>query len=273
MSAIVNDPYLPQAPADGPSIAKAYPHGVKSMSQGTTVYDALKRIGTTFEQKPLDSGSPYVKPASVIYTFDGKPRRWDIVESHPSVGVVLYHTGLRAFLIVRQFRPAVYATSLRAALAAGQPPPDRFEGFTYELCAGLIDKAKSMTQICKEEIEEEVGYSVPLEKISPLCSAVSSAGTSGARHAMFVACVDDSMRATGGGGLVDHGECIEVLSLPLEHTEAFVLDDTLPKSPGLMFGLIWAYHAIKSGKLGGGEPSGSNGLLTEELVLKPVLPA
>ncbi len=28
-------------------------------------------------------------------------------------------------------------------------------GFTYELCAGLIDKAKNMKQICKEEIEEE----------------------------------------------------------------------------------------------------------------------
>jgi hypothetical protein len=34
MSAIVNDPYLPQAPVDGPSIALAYPHGIKSMSKG-----------------------------------------------------------------------------------------------------------------------------------------------------------------------------------------------------------------------------------------------
>jgi hypothetical protein len=30
-------------------------------------------------------------------------------------------------------------------------------GFTYELCAGLIDKAKNLKQICKEEIEEEGG--------------------------------------------------------------------------------------------------------------------
>lgn len=161
------------------------------------------------------------------------------------VGVVLYHTGLEAFLLVRQFRPAVFATVLRNH-KPGQPAPDRFEGrctcigqvqrvvtdalgscmpavglcsaghwllpllplpagFTYELCAGLIDKATSITQICKEEIMEEggwashitvdvlclsilcltvlpstkthvdlpllaVGYDVPLESILPLCS-------------------------------------------------------------------------------------------------------
>eukprot|EP00967_Tisochrysis_lutea_P041886 scaffold50386_cov16-Tisochrysis_lutea.AAC.1 len=30
------------------------------------------------------SASPYVKPGSVYYTFDGRTKRWDIVESHPS---------------------------------------------------------------------------------------------------------------------------------------------------------------------------------------------
>ena len=37
----------------------------------------------------------------------GKERRWDMISSHSSVGVVIYHTGLDALLIVRQFRPAV----------------------------------------------------------------------------------------------------------------------------------------------------------------------
>ncbi len=34
----------------------------------------------------------------------GKERRWDVVESHASVGVVLYHKDLDAWIIVRQFR-------------------------------------------------------------------------------------------------------------------------------------------------------------------------
>lgn len=58
---------------------------------------------------------------------------------------------------MRQFRPPVYAAELRACTVAGLPPPSLALGFTYELCAGLIDKAKSMKQICKEEISEEGG--------------------------------------------------------------------------------------------------------------------
>ena len=37
----------------------------------------------------------------------GKQRRWDMISSHSSVGVVIYHTEMDALLIVRQFRPAV----------------------------------------------------------------------------------------------------------------------------------------------------------------------
>lgn len=45
--------------------------------------------------------------------------------------------------------------------------------------------------------------------------------------------VDDSMSVPGaGGGLLGHGECIEVLALPLKRSQDFVLDGRLPKSPG-----------------------------------------
>jgi hypothetical protein len=39
----------------------------------------------------------------------GQKRRWDMVQSHPSVGVILYHRTLDALVLVRQFRPAVGA--------------------------------------------------------------------------------------------------------------------------------------------------------------------
>ena len=61
--------------------------------------------------------------------------------------------------------------------------------------------------------------------------------------------VDESMHISSGGSLVDHGELIEVLGLPLEHAEAFLMDPKLKKSPGLMFGVLWAFHAIKAGKV------------------------
>ena len=37
----------------------------------------------------------------------GKQRRWDMISSHSSVGVIIYHTSLDALLVVRQFRPPV----------------------------------------------------------------------------------------------------------------------------------------------------------------------
>lgn len=35
-----------------------------------------------------------------------------MIQSHGSVGIIIYHTGQKAFLMVRQFRPAVSATHL-----------------------------------------------------------------------------------------------------------------------------------------------------------------
>lgn len=37
--------------------------------------------------------------------------------------------------------------------------------FTNELCAGIVDKSKPLIEIAKEEILEECGYNVPVERI------------------------------------------------------------------------------------------------------------
>lgn len=38
------------------------------------------------------------------------------------------------------------------AEAAGDPAPPLSVGFTYELCAGIIDKEKSLAHIAAEEV-------------------------------------------------------------------------------------------------------------------------
>lgn len=37
--------------------------------------------------------------------------------------------------------------------------------FTNELCAGIVDKSKSLIEIAHEEIVEECGYNVPIDRI------------------------------------------------------------------------------------------------------------
>lgn len=38
-------------------------------------------------------------------------------------------------------------------------------GVTLELCAGIVDKDKSWSEIAREEILEECGYDVPVERV------------------------------------------------------------------------------------------------------------
>lgn len=48
-------------------------------------------MGPGFREVALPGPSAYIKPMAVLYDFNGKQRRWDVVEAHSSVGVVLYH--------------------------------------------------------------------------------------------------------------------------------------------------------------------------------------
>lgn len=87
----------------------------------------------------------------------------DVVNSHDSIAVVLHHLDMNCMLLVRQFRPALYASLMRAAAKEGKSVDVPLaEGFTCELCAGLVDKDKAMEEIVKEEILEECGTSQPV---------------------------------------------------------------------------------------------------------------
>lgn len=73
------------------------------------------------------------------------------------------------------------------------------------------------------------------------------------RQTIFAAEVDESMRVASGagGGVADHGEAIEVLALPVDSIPAFVLDQELGKSAGILFSLTWlqAQLARNGGRL------------------------
>jgi UDP-sugar diphosphatase len=150
-------------------------------------------------------------------------------------------------LILR--RPAVYAAEARVAAAAGsaQRPP-LHAGFTYELCAGIVDKpGLDVRRIAHEEIMEETGFLVPEPQIQRVTSLVTAIGISGVRQTLFAAEVDSSMEVGaggGGGGLAEHGEAIEVLALPVGSVDAFLADETLGKGAALLYALLWARERL-----------------------------
>ena len=59
-------------------------------------------------------------------------------------------------------------------------------GFTFELCAGLVDKGgKSLAEVAVEEVEEECGYRVGAAALRPLTTAICASGTMGVEHHLF----------------------------------------------------------------------------------------
>lgn len=167
--------------------------------------------------------SDFVKPKRIHYSQAGISKIWDMVEVHDSVAILLYHEEHESLIVVKQFRPPVYLKN--------------DNGYTYELCAGIVDKEKSLVEIAHEEILEECGYMVPLDQIERVTSFYTAVGFAGSVQTLFYAQINESMRINDGGGIDE--EMIEVIKIPLNEAKRFVLDESRAKTPGLMFGFGW----------------------------------
>ena len=182
-----------------------------------------------FKLQPLENPS-FVKTALATYEQNGIKKAWEIVESHNSVAILIYHKERKTFVLVKQFRPPVYHRN--------------GDGMTIEMCAGLIDKDTSLEQIAKEEIEEECGFSVPLESIERITQVLSAVGTSGSTQVIYYAEVDESMRVSEGGGIED--EQIEVVEVPISEAKTFMYDESIGKTVGLMFAFMWWFDRFET---------------------------
>ncbi len=164
----------------------------------------------------------FIKPVTIWYERDGKKLRWEAVQAYDSVAILLFDSVQEAFVLVKQFRPALY---MQQGLE-----------YSYELCAGIVDKDKSLEQIAIEEVVEETGYKV--DTINKITSYYTSVGFAGSRQTLFYAQVHE--RIGKGGGIED--ERIEVVHLPIREAKAFMMDESKPKTPGLLFAFCWWFE-------------------------------
>ena len=176
-----------------------------------------------FKTSQLDN-TKFVHPVKITYKQNGKCKIWEAVKSFDSVAILLYHEEKNAFLLVKQFRPPVYLN-------------DKNKLCTYELCAGIVDKEKSLEEIALEEIDEECGYKVELKNIEKITSFYTNVGVSGGCQTLFYAKLNESMKIHSGGGIND--EEIELMFLPVDDFREFIYDESKAKTPGLMFSFFW----------------------------------
>lgn len=173
------------------------------------------------------SSPKYVKPLRITYIQNSKVKNWEAVKTFDSVAILLYSIEKKSFVLVKQFRPPVYLN-------------DKNYLYTYELCAGIVDKNKSLKEIAKEEILEECGYDIKLEKIKKITTFFTNVGISGAKQHLFYAEVSEKEKISDGGGIED--ELIELFYLPLNKAKEFIFNESKAKTPGLMFSFCWYFN-------------------------------
>lgn len=175
-----------------------------------------------FKLQPLEDAK-FIETSFATYEQDGIKKSWEIVQAHDSVAILIYHKEKESFILVKQFRPAVYLNNEN--------------GMTVELCAGIVDKKLSLAKIAQEEIEEECGYAVSLDAIEKISSFHTSVGFAGSKQTLYFVEVEEHMKISEGGG-VDH-EKIEVVYVPIKEAQALIYDESIAKTPGLMFAFMW----------------------------------
>ena len=122
----------------------------------------------------------FVKPIKINYTHKSQKKVWEAVISHNSVSILLWHKEKDAFVLVKQLRPAIFQA-------------DESNGYTYELCAGIIDKDTSDVQIAKEEILEECGFDVPMQNLKRITKFYPAVGITGAYQKLYYAEISDEI--------------------------------------------------------------------------------
>ena len=178
-----------------------------------------------FQLQPLVDAK-FISTSLATYEQNGICKNWEVVKAHDSVAILIYHKDRNTFVLVKQFRPAVYLGNQ--------------DGMTVELCAGIVDKELSLAQIAKEEIEEECGYAVALDTIEKITSFHTSVGFAGSKQMLYYVEVDEGMKISDGGGV--DGEMIEVIYLRVDEAKGLIYDESVSKTPGLMFAFMWWFE-------------------------------
>jgi len=182
----------------------------------------MKNIIEDFKIEELKNPK-FINTKLVKFKQNGILKSWEIVEAYDSVAILIYHREREAFILVKQFRPAVYMKNR--------------DGLTVELCAGIVDKDLSLKEIAKEEVLEECGYEVSTSDIEKITSVNSAVGFAGSKQTIFYVEVDEKAHISTGGGI--ENELIEVIELPVGGVKEFIYDESITKTTGLLFALMW----------------------------------
>jgi nudix-type nucleoside diphosphatase (YffH/AdpP family) len=130
----------------------------------------------------------------------------EVYDRGNGVVVLLHDPSAGTVILTRQFRLPAYVNG-------------HVDGMLIEAPAGLVDGDHPEVAI-RREAEEESG--VRIGEIRQLFELFMSPGSVTERVTFFAATYSHAQRVSGGGGIRDEGEDIEVLELPLVDALAMI---------------------------------------------------
>lgn len=111
-------------------------------------------------------------------------------------------------------------------------------GITIELCAGIVDKSKPLNEIAREEVLEECGYNVPVERLEEVMTYRAGVGTNGSFQTLYYCEVSDDDMVTNGGGVED--EIIDVVEYTMDEARDLVKQGAhINGPPSFLLGVLW----------------------------------
>ncbi|MDU7693120.1 MAG: NUDIX domain-containing protein [Helicobacter sp.] len=220
----------------------------KNLKNTTKVDKTSLKLSPLHVLDPLDgTNAKYIRAKKLDFIENGTRKTWEILSGFDSVCILLFDTTKQAFVIVKQFRPAVFLKQNDAFAHTNDFKDMDFElGYTYELCAGLLDKPKSLHETAAEEVLEECGYEISPNELHYIGKFFGSTSLNGSINHIFFAEVNEEKRKNTGGGV--DGEVIDIIYVPLHESLTFALDPNIPKTTSLSFGISWYHYHFKGAK-------------------------
>ncbi|MDQ0107432.1 nudix-type nucleoside diphosphatase (YffH/AdpP family) [Chitinophaga terrae (ex Kim and Jung 2007)] len=147
----------------------------------------------------------------VTYEYKGKNNRRQIQSREAydrgnGAAILLYNPATGNVILTRQFRLPSYING-------------NSSGMLIEACAGLLDE-NNPEECIRRETEEETGFRIG--NVRKAFDAYMSPGSVTEILHMFVAEYNPEMKISGGGGLEEEQEEIEVLELPIDQAMAMI---------------------------------------------------
>lgn len=152
----------------------------------------------------------------------------EVFDRGHAAALLPYNLAGRTVVLTRQFRLPPFL--------AGH------DDLMIEAAAGMLDDASPEKRI-RAEAEEEIGYR--LHDVRKVFEAFMSPGAITEKLHFFVAEYDAAMRVGDGGGVVEEGEDIEVVELPIDEALAMIPDGRIVDAKTILLLQYAALHVFK----------------------------